>query len=81
MASNINAPTDLQALLQADVSGAYTRELLAMVERALSLVAGRTHGELVSFELRAAEQLCSACDAADRVLRTVWESLHGRALD
>jgi hypothetical protein len=81
MTANINAPTDLQELLQADASGAHTRELLNLVERASKLVASRLHGEHASSELRAAEQLCLACNATNRVLRTVWESLHGRNLD
>ncbi len=81
MKADIKTPADLQEMLRSDTSGVHTRELLALVERASKLVESHLQDRHASAELRAAEQLRLACDATDRVLRSVWESLHGRGLD
>jgi hypothetical protein len=81
MTANIKTPADLQEMLRSDTSGIHTRELLALVERASKLVENHLQDRHASAELRAAQQLRLACDATDRVLRSVWESLHGRNLD
>jgi hypothetical protein len=80
MTANIETPADLQEMLRSDTSGCHTRELLCLVQRASKLVESHLDGGHASAELRAAEQLRLACDATDRVLRAVWESLHGRNL-
>jgi hypothetical protein len=74
-------PPDLQEALRADTQGVRTREWLALVERTSALVAGRVRTEHAPTEIAAAQQLRHALDATDRVLRTVWESLHGRPLE
>jgi hypothetical protein len=80
MTERIRIPADLQELLRTDTSGVHTRELLVLVETASRLVESHLNSGHASAEIKAAEQLRAACDATDRVLRTVWESLHGRNL-
>jgi hypothetical protein len=75
------AEPDLQEVLQADAKGVKVREMLALVDKSSKLVGTRQRGQLASSEFKAAEQMTQALDATDRVLRKVWESLHGRRLD
>ncbi len=81
MEASSATPPDLQEVLRSDTQGFHTRELLALVQRTSKLVADRLDGQHASTEIAAAEQLRQALDAADRVLRSVWELLHGRPLD
>jgi hypothetical protein len=80
MASDPVSAADLHDVLQADTHGVRTRELLALVERSSRLVVERVREPHAPAEAAAAQQLHQALDATDRVLRTVWESLHGRPL-
>jgi hypothetical protein len=72
---------DLQEVLQADAKGVKVREMLALVDKSSKLVSARLRGQLATAEFKAAEQMTQALDATDRVLRKVWESLHGKRLD
>ena len=83
-ASNSAATTagdqELQALLQEDRTGAHARELLAVLDKAQGLARTRSRGARAPGEFKAAEQLYQALEASERVIRQVWESMHGRRL-
>jgi hypothetical protein len=81
MTSRIQTHADLQETLRTDTDGVHTLALLSLVERSSKLVESHLRAGHDSGELKAAEQLRLALDTADRVLRTVWELLHGRSLD
>ncbi len=70
----------LNELLEADTQGVRAREMTALLARSQQLVRARLRGQLPSAEFKAAEQLALALDASERVIRSVWESHHGRRL-
>jgi hypothetical protein len=80
MNTNSMKEPDLQEMLQADTQGVRAREMLSVIEKSSRLVGSRLRGQHASSEFKAAEQLTQALDATDRVVRKVWESLHGRHL-
>lgn len=70
----------LNELLEADTQGVRAREMTALLARSQQLVRARLRGQLPSAEFKATEQLALALDASERVIRSVWESHHGRRL-
>jgi hypothetical protein len=78
----MNEPTDLPLaqVLEADANGQRAREMVALLSKSQQLVRGRMRGQRPAAEFKAAEQLARALDASERVIRSVWESYHGRRL-
>lgn len=70
----------LQEALEADKSGNRAREMISLLSKSQQQVRARLKGQRPAAEFRAAEQLAQALDASERVVRTVWESYHGRQL-
>ena len=70
----------LQEALEADKSGNRAREMISLLSKSQQQVRSRLKGQRPAAEFRAAEQLAQALDASERVVRTVWESYHGRQL-
>jgi hypothetical protein len=75
-------PSDLplQEVLEADNGGARAREMVALLAKSQNMVRGRLRGQRPAAEFKAAEQLAQALDASERVIRSVWESYHGKPL-
>jgi hypothetical protein len=71
---------ELQQELKADHSGAKVREMLKLIAVSSEAVRARLRTQRPAAEFRAAEELAQALDASDRVLRQVWESMHGKRL-
>jgi riboflavin synthase len=71
---------ELHAALQADRAGTHARELVSVLGRSQQIVRTRLRGQRAPAEFKAAEQLVQALDASERVIRQVWESMHGRRL-
>jgi hypothetical protein len=70
----------LQDVLEADANGQRAREMIALLAKSQHLVRGRMRGQRPAAEFKAAEQIALALDASERVIRSVWESYHGRKL-
>jgi riboflavin synthase len=79
--STIDQDQELQAALQADRAGHHARELIAVLGQSRQIVRTRMRGPRAPAEFKAAEQLAQALDASERVIRQVWESMHGRRLN
>lgn len=71
---------NLPEILEADHTGAKAREMVALLARSQNLVRIRLRGQRPAAEFKAAEQLAQALDASERVIRSVWESHHGKRL-
>jgi hypothetical protein len=80
--SSSAAPEDqeLQAALQADRGGQHARDLIAVLSQSQAIVRARLRGSRPAAEFKAAEQMVQALEASERVIRQVWESMHGRRL-
>jgi hypothetical protein len=78
MSNTTELPLDEQ--LEGDTQGAKAREMVALLGRSQQLVRARLRGQCPAAEFKAAEQLALALDASERVIRSVWESHHGRRL-
>jgi hypothetical protein len=70
----------LQEVLEADHGGSRAREMIALLNRSQALLRGRLRGQRPAAEFKASEQLAQALDASERVIRSVWESHHGKQL-
>jgi hypothetical protein len=70
----------LQEVLEADSGGTKAREMIELLDKSQRLVRERLKGQRPAAEFKAAEQLAQALDASERVIRSVWESHHGRRL-
>lgn len=70
----------LNELLESDTQGTRAREMVALLGKSQQLVRARLRGQRPAAEFKAAEQLAQALDASERVIRSVWESYHGRRL-
>lgn len=71
---------ELQAALQDDRTGAHARDLIGVLDQAQQVVRARLRGSRAPSEFKAAEQLSQALEASERVIKQVWESMHGRRL-
>ena len=71
---------NLPDILEADNTGAKAREMVALLARSQNLVRARLRAQRPAAEFKAAEQLAQALDASERVIRSVWESHHGKRL-
>jgi hypothetical protein len=74
---NDTSDLPLPEVLEADNTGAKAREMVALLARSQKLVRARLRP---AAEFKAAEQLARALDASERVIRSVWESHHGKKL-
>jgi hypothetical protein len=70
----------LREVLESDAGGNKAREMIALLSKSQVLVRGRLRGQHPAAEFKAAEELAQALDASERVIRSVWESYHGRSL-
>lgn len=70
----------LNELLESDPQGTKAREMVELLGKSQQLVRARLRGQRPAAEFKAAEQLAQALDASERVIRSVWESYHGRRL-
>lgn len=77
---NTKTELPLNDLLEADAQGVKVRQMVALLSKSQELVRSRLRGQRPAAEFKAAEQLAQALDASERVIRSVWESHHGRAL-
>lgn len=77
---NDKSELPIQELLEADNSGAKAREMIVLLARSQGLVRARLRGQRPAAEFKAAEQLAQALEASERVIRSVWESHHGKQL-
>ena len=77
---NDKSELPIQELLEADSSGAKAREMIVLLARSQGLVRARLRGQRPAAEFKAAEQLAQALEASERVIRSVWESHHGKSL-
>jgi hypothetical protein len=80
MNSTTTSDQELHLALQADDSGMHARSLVGVLSQSQQIMRARLRGTKGAAEFRAAEQLVQALDASERVIRQVWESLHGRRL-
>jgi hypothetical protein len=80
LAPNVSSEQELHVALQADRDGTHARDLLVVLNKSQQIVRTRLRGNRSQAEFRAAEQLAQALDASERVIRQVWESMHGRRL-
>jgi hypothetical protein len=71
---------ELHAVLQDDTSGTHARELVAVLGRSQRLASSRLRGMQASADFKATEQLVRALEAGEKVIREVWESMHGKRL-
>jgi hypothetical protein len=71
---------ELQTTLRGDASGAAAQALVGQLGRSLTVVQARLRQKLPQADFRAAEQLAGALEAAQQVVRKVWQSMHGRPL-
>lgn len=71
---------ELQKTLRDDVSGSEARALVASLSKASTVVQARLRERLSQAEFVAAERLAAAIESGDRVVRKVWESMHGKTL-
>lgn len=71
---------ELHAVLQEDNSGVQARELVAVLGRSQRVARTRLRGMQASADFKAAEQLVQALEAGEKVIREVWESMHGKRL-
>lgn len=77
---NDTSDKPLPEVLEADNTGAKAREMVALLARSQGLVRARLRGQRPAAEFKATEQLAQALDASERVIRSVWESHHGKKL-
>lgn len=70
----------LHELLESDSSGTKVRELIALLSKSQQRVRTRLREQHPPAEFKAAEELARALDASERVIRSVWETQHGRSL-
>jgi hypothetical protein len=77
---NDTSDLPLPEVLEADKTGVKAREMVALLARSQGLVRARLRGQRPAAEFKAAEQLAHALDASERVIRSVWESHHGKPL-
>jgi hypothetical protein len=78
--SSPTADLPLAKVLEGDHSGQRAKEMVALLAKSQKLVRVRLQGQRAAAEFKAVEQLARALDASERVIRSVWESYHGRRL-
>ena len=71
---------ELQTKLRGDASGVAAQEIVGQLGGSLIVVQARLRQQLPQADFRAAEQLAGALEAAQSVVRKVWQSMHGRPL-
>jgi hypothetical protein len=72
---------ELKERMQMDASGIHARELLALIASSQLAVRAKLRSAHAPSEFKAIEQLSVALDASERVIRKVWESIHGKRLN
>jgi hypothetical protein len=70
----------MHAALRKDLTGEYATEVVRTLTQSSALISTRMRQRLPPAEFQAAEQLAHALDAAETVVRQVWESMHGAQL-
>jgi hypothetical protein len=71
---------ELHTTLRNDVTGECAQEILGTIKRSSGVIAARMRQKLPPAEFHAAEQLSDALNASEKVVRHVWESMHGMRL-